>query len=139
MYNCTEAFLTKHVRNLDTGQVEDNFASVVQYSGIVLVARQEELGHNDPNTVMFMHPATLGAIRDAIGLLNPRQNRHFTIQVRIPWVVTWTGGTQFVVVENAAGFSGDTDAAGDCCHYSGVVTDGQSTTHHWTAPGLNGT
>lgn len=134
MFNCTEGFLTRHVRNLATGDIQDNFNSVTHYAGIVLQARVEELGHQYPNTVMFMMPATLGAIRDAIPIYGANANFH--LSVRIPWIVTWTGVNRYSVIQNASGFSGATDGGGLCNHYAGPLVDGQSVTTQWQAPGL---
>ncbi|MCD4759237.1 MAG: hypothetical protein K8R39_13280 [Arcobacteraceae bacterium] len=134
MFNMTEAFLTKHVRNLATGEIEDTLDGVVHRAGIVLQARIEVLEHEYPNTVMFMYPQTLGDIRDFVGTVGA--NNNFDFVGRIPWVVTWTGVGQYTVVENASGFQGNTDGTGLCCHYRGVLQDGNSVIHNWRAPGL---
>ena len=136
MFNCTEAFLTRHVRNLATEGIEDNQAAVVHRAGIILQARVEEFGHQYPNTVMFMYPVNLGAIRDFIGPLGA--NTNFNYVGRIPWIITWEGVGHYSVTQNASGFSGSTNGAGLCNHYdsAGVIHDASSVVTDWNAPGL---
>ncbi|WP_166361587.1 hypothetical protein [Pseudomonas akapageensis] len=134
MFNCTEDFLTRHVRNLATGDIQDNYNDVVRYAGVVLQARVEEFEHKYPNTVMFMYPVTLGTIRDRIPIYGA--NANFDMAVRIPWIVTWTGVGRYTVIQNASGFRGSTDGAGLCNHYAAPLVDGQSVTTQWQAPGL---
>lgn len=134
MFNMTEAFLTKHVRNLATGEIEDTLNGVAHRAGIILQARVDELDHEYPNTVMFMYPETLGDIRDYLATVGA--NNAFSYAGRIPWIVTWVGVGRYTVVENASGFQGNTNGDGLCCHYNGDLQDNQSVVHQWQAPGL---
>ncbi len=124
MFNCTDAFLTRHVRNLSTLDGGTSRANVVHRAGIILQARQEETGHNYPNTVMFLHPQDMVAISHQVAQVGASQ--HANINVRVPYVVTWTGVSTYSVVTNASGFVCATNAQGECCHYGGVLRDQQS-------------
>lgn len=161
MCNCTSDFLVKHVRILGQRQPDDLYNQLIQRdlevpveamlilnqqidntreavthrAGITLQARVEEFGHQYPNTVMFMDLATLRQLCTSLNPLQPGK-RDFDCNVRIPWIVTWTGTNSYVVVQNAAGFAASTDTQGFCNHYREPLTDPQSKTSTWKPKGL---
>ncbi len=135
MYNLTDEFFVKHIRPLgnhgihpfvDMPHVEDDLKDVIHRAGIILQARKEEMGHEYPNTVMFMYKDTLEDIGNYLGVLNAR-NAEFDYSGRINWIVTWTGTTKYEVIKNAAGFGGNTNNAKECYHYRKAHVDHNST------------
>ncbi|PRA58094.1 hypothetical protein CQ065_23730 [Pseudomonas sp. MYb187] len=115
--------------------ITNNRESVVHRAGIVLQARAEEFGHEYPNTVMFMDLTTLQQVCTTLDSL-PSNRQDFNCRVRIPWIVTWKGVSNYEVIENASGFAASTDDNGYCNHYRAPLTDAQSYTNNWSPKGL---